>query len=269
MNLPTISIVTPTLNQVAFIEETICSVLEQEYPRLEYIVVDGGSTDGTVDIIKKYEKRIAYWVSEPDEGQTQAINKGLRLCTGDLVAWQNSDDYYLPGALEKVARAYRTHKADVYFGHKYNVDEDGKIIRPQCYPPFSVRTQIYEGMMIANQSAFWRRELLGETGYLDERLHYAMDYEFFLRLGLQGYDFHLVNDFLGCFRLHGESKTSQSSDKWDEDMNLIDAKHNIQKRMVWVNGSLSKIYRTYHYLRQGKVRYANHGIARRLLGFSD
>jgi glycosyltransferase involved in cell wall biosynthesis len=265
MARPRISIVTPSLNQVSFIERTICSVLEQNYPDLEYIIIDGGSTDGTLEVIQRYEEYLAYWVSEPDDGQTAAMNKGFRMCTGDLVAWQNSDDYYLPGVFEKIAHAYQMHEADVYFGHKFNVDQSGQIIRPQCYTPYSLRTNIYEGMSMANQSTFWRRELFDCLGYLDESLHYAMDYEFFLRLGLNGCRFCLVNDFLGCFRLHRETKSTQQSDKWDAELARIYQKHGIERSAKLINIVLSRLFRAYHYLRQGNVRYVFAGIGRRFL----
>lgn len=265
MTWPKISIVTPSLNQMSFIEQTICSVLDQNYPHLEYIIIDGGSTDGTSEIIRRYQKYLAHWVSEPDGGQAHAINKGFRKCTGDLVAWQNSDDYYLPGALSKVAQAYQTHEADVYFGHKYNVDEVGQIIRPQCYTPFSLRVHIYEGMTMANQSAFWRRELLDRLGYLDESLHYAMDYEFFLRLGLNGCQFYLVNDFLGCFRLHEEAKSRRQRHKWNAELTRIRQNYGIKRSAKCINIALSRLLRTCHHLRQRNFRYVYMGILRRFM----
>ena len=264
MDWPKISIVTPSLNQVAFIEQTICSVLDQNYPNLEYIIIDGGSTDGTLGTIKKYQQYLTYWVSEPDEGQTQAINKGFRICTGDLVAWQNSDDYYLPGAFSRVAQVYQIHEADVYFGHKYNVDEAGRIIRPQCYTPFSLRVHLYEGMALANHSAFWRRELFDRLGYLDESLHYAMDYEFFLRLGLNNSKFQLVNDYLVCFRLHGGTKSVEQSHEWNAELARVRQRYGIRRPAKAMNIAISGLFRTFHYLRQGNFRYVFGGVARRL-----
>ena len=267
MDLPKISVVTPSFNQVAFIEQTIASVLEQDYSNLEYIIIDGRSTDGTLQVIKRCERYLAHWVSEPDSGQTHAINKGFRMCTGDLVAWQNSDDYYLPSAFDKIAHAYQTCEADVYFGHKYNVDESGQIVRPTCYTPYNLRTNIYEDIMpMANHSTFWRRELFDRLGYLDESLHYAMDYDFFLRLGLNGCKFHLINDFLGCFRLHGDAKSTQLSDKWAADLAYVDQKYHIKRPYKRLYGSLSILRRTYYYLRQRNFRYVYSGMIKRLVG---
>jgi len=133
---PKISIVTPSYNQAEFLERTILSVLNQNYPNLEYIIIDGGSTDGSVEIIKKYEKYLSYWVSEKDRGQAHALNKGFEKATGDLVGWQNSDDIYLPGAFRKVAEVYRNNpNYDVYFGNIYFIDEEDNIIRDLKFSP--------------------------------------------------------------------------------------------------------------------------------------
>lgn len=265
MNYPKLSIVTPSYNQANFLEQTICSVLDQGYPELEYIVIDGGSTDGSVEIIRKYEKYISYWVSEPDNGQAHALNKGFKLCTGVLVGWQNSDDYYLPGAFEKVAKAFETHPADVYYGHKYNVDVGGKVLRSQCYVPYSLHSNIYEGMIMANQSAFWRRELFSQIGYLDDRLHYALDYDFFLRIGISGANFCLINDWLGCLRIHQDAKTSQHKERWQGEIEYVEQKLGIHRRLQSFNTIISRIRRTYHYLKQKNYGYLMTGVRNRLI----
>jgi len=261
---PPISVVTPSYNQVQFIEETIRSVLLQGYPNLEYIIIDGGSTDGSVEIIRKYEPWLAFWVSEPDRGQSDGINKGFRMCTGDVVAWQNSDDYYLPGALSSVARTFRRKAGDVLFGHMLRVDERSQVIRPMCYTPYSRLANVYEGMVLATQATFWRRDLFERYGYLDESLHYAMDREFFLRLGLAGSRFTLVNDFLGCFRYHSASKTGHLHHKWADDLRRIDSRYGLRRpaRRLMLAWCLAR--RTMFYLAQGQYRYVIRGTARRL-----
>lgn len=206
-DFPLISIVTPSFNQGEFIEETICSVLEQDYPRIEYIVIDGGSTDGSVDIIRKYSKRIAYWVSEPDHGQAQAINKGIAHCTGDLVAWLNSDDVYLPGALRCVGEAYAAKPGRLVAGPVIN-------FRPSTGQEKIIQQRLNMQTMLRFWSKDWSwhqpgiffpRSAVTQVGPLDERLHFCMDYDLVLRLLPQstvvGVDQPLVR-----FRLHETSK---------------------------------------------------------------
>ncbi len=208
---PRISIITPSYNQGLFLEETILSVLSQNYDNLEYIIIDGGSTDNSIEIIKKYESRLTYWVSEKDEGQTHAINKGFKMATGDLVAWMNSDDIYYPGSFNAIAHSYsRTKgKCDVYFGDKQNIDREGKLIKNYFYPPFcSWGIKYTTNMNISNQSAFWKRNIFDRIGYLDETIQFAMDYEFFLRMCLKNTCFKKVNSTIGALRMYEENKSS-------------------------------------------------------------
>ncbi|RPJ79725.1 MAG: glycosyltransferase [Alphaproteobacteria bacterium] len=237
--LPKISIVTPSYNQAEFLEKTITSVLDQGYLCLEYIIIDGGSTDGSVDIIKKYEKYLAFWVSEYDNGQSHALNNGFRKCTGDLIGWQNSDDYYLPDTFNIVADVYQKIKADVYFGHQRIVDKNGNFIKDILFTPFSKFGHIYGSIAATNQSMFWRRDVFEEWGYLDESLHYAMDYEWFLRLAESGACFHLIPKPLGCSRRHEKAKggIKESQPKWIQEHKRIDAAYKINRRL----GSLFKI----------------------------
>lgn len=207
---PKLTIVTPSYNQAQYLERTILSVLNQQYPNLEYFIMDGGSTDGSLDIIKKYEPYLAGWVSEKDKGQTDAINKGFRRATGDFVAFQNSDDVFAPNALVCVADAW--HKApdtDVFFGDMYITDEDDVILEEMRAPDFSVECHIYEGMQVFNQSLFIRRERLIQYGMLDESLRFVIDYEIVARLGVQpGMRFRHVNGFWGGFRVQPDAKSS-------------------------------------------------------------
>lgn len=205
--------VTPSYNQAEFIERTILSVLNQNYPNLEYIVMDGGSTDGSVEIIKKYEKYLSYWRSQPDKGQADAINKGFRASTAELIAWQNSDDVYMPGAFEKIRAVFAKNKdVDVLFGNAYIIDTDDTILQEMRYHPFSVRHLIYYGWNLTNQAAFWKTSIFKKTGYL---LNYpvAFDWEWFIRLGLAGFKFHFVREFLGAYRMQPNSKLFQVRDR--------------------------------------------------------
>ena len=135
---PRITIVTPSYNQAHFLEQTILSVIRQGYPNLEYIVIDGGSTDGSVDVLRKYEHAISYWISEPDQGPVDAINKGFRRATGSILAWLNADDLYQPGALEGVAAAFEADEsADVVYGNTYWINRDGVVLAEKRQTPFS------------------------------------------------------------------------------------------------------------------------------------
>ncbi|GAB4045217.1 glycosyltransferase family 2 protein [Spirosoma foliorum] len=207
---PKLTIVTPSFNQAQYLERTILSVLNQHYPNLEYFIMDGGSTDGSLDIIKKYEPYLAGWVSEKDRGQTDAINKGFRLATGDYVAFQNSDDVFAPDALSRVAEAWRkAPTTDVFFGDMYIIDEADVILEEMRAPEFCVECQLYEGMQVFNQSLFIRRERLEQFGLLDESLRFVIDYEIIARLGVQsGIKFRHVNGFWGGFRVQPDAKSS-------------------------------------------------------------
>ncbi|CCH02840.1 glycosyl transferase family 2 [Fibrella aestuarina BUZ 2] len=210
-SLPKLTVVTPSYNQAAYLERTILSVLNQQYPNLEYIIIDGGSTDGSLAIIEKYAPYLANWVSEPDKGQTDAINKGFRRATGDYVAYQNSDDVFAPDALWQVARAWQqAPQTDVFFGDMYIIDEQDVILEELRVPSFSAGCQIHEGMQVFNQSLFIRRELLAQTGWLDASLRFVMDYEVVTRLGVRpGVRFRHVPGFWGGFRIQPDAKSSQ------------------------------------------------------------
>lgn len=260
---PKISIVTPSYNQAEFLERTILSVLNQNYPNLEYIIIDGGSTDGSIDIIKKYEKYFAYWVSEKDRGQSNALNKGFRIATGDLVGWQNSDDIYLPQAFEKIVKAYRNNPDyDVHFGNIYFISPDDNIIRDLRFVRFSPFSLIYEGTVLANQSAFLSRSLFQRYGYLDERYKFTMDYEFWVRI--RNGKFFFIREFLGGFRLHNDAKTAKISEiGFNEHRTvLMTYGYNNTKLKVSLFKYFSKVRRTILYLLQGDLDYVIRKIKR-------
>lgn len=218
MQYPKISIVTPSLNQGGFIEETILSVLSQEYPHLEYLVMDGGSSDNTLKVLEKYSGRIK-WVSEADAGQTNAINKGLRLTDGAILGYLNADDTLLPGSLWKVAEVFTQHPDAMWvIGKCRIVDEKNDEIRKSItsYKNLLLRMSGFPLLVMTNYisqpSTFWRRDVLNSVGFLDESLHYVMDYDYWLRL----YSRHspaFIPDYLASFKIHPSSKTTSTGYK--------------------------------------------------------
>jgi glycosyltransferase involved in cell wall biosynthesis len=212
---PKISIITPSYNQGPFIERTIRSILDQNYLNLEYIVMDGGSTDGTIDILKKYGERLK-WISRPDEGQSDAINKGIAMATGDIIAYLNSDDVYEPGALERVAECFSAHPESMWLtGRCRIIDEDDYEVRKPitAYKNALLRCFSYRLLLVTNPisqpATFWRRGIVEEFGAFDRGEHLVMDYEYWLRIGRK-YRPAIVDDYLARFRVHAASKTSSS-----------------------------------------------------------
>jgi glycosyltransferase involved in cell wall biosynthesis len=201
-----ISIITPSLNQSRFIEETILSVKNQPYKDFEHIVIDGGSTDGTIEILKKYPH--LKWISEKDNGQSDAINKGFRVAAGDVLAWLNSDDYYDQNIFKDVAAYFEAH-SDCFFlyGNITYVDESGKPFAHVDGDTISYKRLLCNPDIVRQPSCFWRKDILRTVGYLDENLHVVMDYDYFLRIG-KLYQFHYINSNLSFFRSYPQGKTS-------------------------------------------------------------
>lgn len=204
---PKILIITPSFNQGRFLEDTILSVLNQNYSNLEYIIIDGGSTDYSVEIIRKHQKHLAYWVSEKDKGQSHAINKGLAKGKGEIIGWLNSDDTYLPGTLETVAKAFeRFPEYDVVYGDQVLTDEDGVFLRTKHELPYSYHRLIYH-MYQSQPATFFKRSVYEKLGGINEDLHYCMDHEFFLRIGKDCKVLHLPIA-LATYRLHAAAKSA-------------------------------------------------------------
>ena len=182
MNIPTVSIVTPSFNQARFLEQTIRSVLDQEFPPNEYFIIDGGSTDSSVEIIKRFESKLAGWVSEKDKGQADAINKGFRQAHGEIFAWLNSDDYYLPGAIQMAAETFRQHPdAGLVYGNVLSVDENSVTFNLQIFKPFN-QLDLMSFHIISQPAVFMRRSVLEQAGLLDPSFHMLLDHHLWLRM---------------------------------------------------------------------------------------
>jgi len=200
-----VSIITPSFNQTAFLEQTIRSVLEQEYPSIEYIVVDGASTDGSVDIIKKYAERLAWWVSEKDSGQAEAINKGLARAKGDIVAWLNSDDYYLPRAISSAVKMFEENPdAVLVYSDMLAVDEHGHTLNELKYKQLTLEDLLCF-QIIGQPAVFFRREAYEKTGGLDTSLHFLLDHQFWIRIAQHGKILH-VPQMWAAARYHEAAK---------------------------------------------------------------
>ncbi len=206
---PRITIVTPSFNQGRFLARTIQSVLSQEYDNLEYIIVDGGSTDESHDILRRYGDRLTNWISEPDHGQADAIVKGFRLSTGDIMAWLNSDDLLLPNSLATVA-AYFTQSNDIQmiYGDCVVIDEHDQFLGIVEQIPARFETLLYGGHIINQEAVFWKRELYEKVGGLNKTLQYALDYDLWVRMARHTKPHH-VPTILSAFRFHQPQKSSR------------------------------------------------------------
>ena len=205
---PTISIVTPSFQQAEFLDTAIRSVVEQRYPALEYVVQDGGSDDGSVEVVRRWEHALHAWDSGPDDGQASAINRGFSRTSGEIMAWLNSDDALLPGAVAEVARYLAEHpEVDVVYGHRMLIDERNRQIGIWALPPHDDRMLTVVDY-VPQETMFWRRHLWERVGGLDERFHYALDWDLLLRFRETGARFARLNRFMGAFRVHEAQKTT-------------------------------------------------------------
>ncbi len=216
--MPLVSVVTPSYNQGEFLEATIQSVLTQDYPHIEYIIMDGGSTDNSVEIIKKYADRLAYWESVRDRGQAHAVNKGMQRATGAILGWINSDDIYLPGAISRVIESFqRTPEVDVVYGQVNRTDYTGKVVPTPVLPKDTIdlsKATVLKENLVNQPGSFWRRAIMEKVGLLDESFRYTMDHDYWVRLTLAGAQFQRVPGApLVNFRLSAHSKTVSQQHK--------------------------------------------------------
>ena len=214
---PLVSIITPSFNQAIYLEETIQSVLNQDYDRIEYIIVDGGSTDDSLDIIRKYESELAIWISEEDLGQTDAINKGFALASGEIFAWLNSDDTYMPHAVSEAVNYFQSNPhVGMVYGNAYYINEQSEPVA--VYPAAqSSHHDLRRGLnTISQQAAFFRSTLWRIAGPLDPSFYYAMDYDLWTRISsISPIAFH--DEFIANFRLQSASKSMTEANRcWPE-----------------------------------------------------
>lgn len=234
---PLVTIVTPSYNQADYLERTMLSVLNQDYPNIEYIVIDGGSTDGSIDIIKKYEDRLSYWISEPDTGQSNAINKGFKNATGEIFNWLNSDDLLMPSATTIAVHYLTSHpEYGMVYGDRLVVDENDQVLSCIELPSFR-RSLLQFGRFLPQETSFFRRDLWRRANGLNENLHISMDRDLWLRFVKLGTLYH-IPFILGSWRQHADAKSflafgpQHASGKECQEKASVEATH------------LSRIYRS-------------------------
>lgn len=229
MKQPLVSIVTPSFNQGHFIRATIESVLSQDYPNIEYIIMDGGSKDATAAVAAEYASRLQF-ISEKDRGQSHAINKGFHLAKGEVVSWLNSDDVILPGAVNVAAEALQKDPLlGAVYGEGYLIDYDGKVKnRFPATEPFNLWKLVYLSDYILQQTVYFRRSVFAELGYLDESLHWGMDWDILIRIGKR-YPMRYLPEYMGSLREYGEAKTFSGGGKRFRELAAILRRHGTMK----------------------------------------
>lgn len=222
-NTTTVSVVVPSFNQAQYIGRTLDSILSQDCP-VEVIVIDGGSSDGSKEVIESYADRLAYWVSEKDNGQTHAINKGMARATGTLRAYLNSDDLYLPGAIAEVVRAYEANpEADIFHGRCVTIDDEGRRLDRAFYSDIETNEDIldlwqvwFKGRNFVQPEVFWTKRIADRVGPFDEARHYAMDYDYWARCIIAGAQVHHIDRDISAFRIWAQQKSTASQKAADE-----------------------------------------------------
>jgi glycosyltransferase involved in cell wall biosynthesis len=216
--LPLVTVVTPCLNQARFVEEAVRSVREQDYPRIEHVVVDGGSTDGSLEILRRCDH--IRLISEPDDGQADALRKGFALANGEIFGWLNADDAYLPGAVSAAVAKLRSGDFGLVYGGYRVVHENGETAFEVPPHPFDFETLLDAKNFVPQPSAFFTREAYEAVSGIDPRYHYAMDYDLWVRIGRR-FNVGVIDGILSCFRFHTESKSVSAADSFYPEMRKI------------------------------------------------
>ena len=257
--LPRISIVMPSFNQGRFIERALTSVLEQGYPDLEMIVIDGGSTDETVSVLEQFGDRLSYWCSEPDRGQTHAINKGFARSSGAVVGWLNSDDYLLPGSLLMIGQALADGSgADAIIGHcrvDY-LDRGRSVVLKGRYRDRDRLLAYWRGFEMHQPAIYWRREVMEAVGPLDESLHFGMDFDYWVRIA-EKFDFTPIGVVLAGSQYHRDAKTGDNYRGWSREVRLLARRYRGLRSTnpaYWGHEAMATVHWCYREIRQGMAR---------------
>jgi Glycosyl transferase family 2 len=243
---PKVSIITPSLNQARFLEQTIQSVLDQRYPNLEYVVIDGGSMDGSIDIIKKHAGSLAYWVSEPDRGQADALNRGMARATGDILAWINSDDFYYPGAIDGAVAAFSANPdLGFVYGRGNRVNDAAAVITEfSSTRPFDLDALVHGVDYILQPTTFMRRQALHEAGPFDESLHYTFDWDMWMRLGRR-FPAAMIDRMIAASREYASTKTASGGFRRTEEIRQLIQRHTGRELSVgYLNYLMSTVLET-------------------------
>ena len=259
INLPKISIVMPSYNQVEFIERSILSVLNQNYQNYELLIIDGGSNDGTIEVIKKYQKYITFWISEKDKGQSDALNKGFERCSGEIFGWLNSDDVYLPDAFKLVVRAMKKNpNKKIIFGDFLSIDRGDNILDFHHVFDFNLNQFKYEGFHLNAQSMFWRKNVHESFSGFDKNLKITMDYQMILEFGInEGQNSFLrIPLALGGFRRYEGQKTGGYPSRVFKEHNRLSNRYKYSDKYK-LSGKLKRLYfrfrRLWWYTKRGGI----------------
>lgn len=260
-NLPRISIVIPSYNSSDFIEKSLLSVVNQGYPNYQIIVVDGCSSDDTSRILSNYSNYIDHCITEPDSGQSEALNKGFKFADGDIFCWLNADDLFMPDAFFSISRKFTENKnARIIFGDWITIDPDDYFIKYFYAFDFSLNHFAYEGFTMNSQACFWKAEVHKRFGQFSEDLHRTMDYEMLLRFGInEGNNaFVRIPEPLACFRQHDNQKTGSSNKVMLEEHTKIAMRTGYSRKLTWQSIPLQLIYRARRalwYMKRGGIAY--------------